>query len=190
MSASSDAPCRSSLSLLSSNSRSHIEVSDLLAPRKAARTEPACRRTALRVGALAPSNHLVADELIVEEISLVLVGVGPDRLLVRVGPRSATVQRIGRGLPGVAIASVKGGSAIHPTVVRFASRTAGCDLALLSLARVRGAKLLWRSGPAASTTMLGARKSRAILNGVSKRQRKRLQRRLKRRYLDAALVAI
>src|SRR5271166_1373063 len=32
MSASSNAPCRSSLSLLSSTSRSHIEVSDLLAP--------------------------------------------------------------------------------------------------------------------------------------------------------------
>jgi hypothetical protein len=34
MSASSNAPCRSSLSLLSSTSRSHIEVSDLLAPGK------------------------------------------------------------------------------------------------------------------------------------------------------------
>ena len=34
MSASSNAPCRSSLSLLSSTSRSHIEVSDLIAPGK------------------------------------------------------------------------------------------------------------------------------------------------------------
>src|SRR5271157_3473235 len=34
MSASRNAPCRSSLSLLSSTSRSHIEVSDLLAPGK------------------------------------------------------------------------------------------------------------------------------------------------------------
>jgi alkanesulfonate monooxygenase SsuD/methylene tetrahydromethanopterin reductase-like flavin-dependent oxidoreductase (luciferase family) len=39
MSASSNAPCRSSLSLLSSASRSAIEVSDLLAPGKRTREE-------------------------------------------------------------------------------------------------------------------------------------------------------
>src|SRR6516225_2160998 len=55
MSASSNAPCRTSLSPLSSTSRSHIEVSDLLEPGKSC-----ANRTCV-------------------QISLVLVGVGHDR---------------------------------------------------------------------------------------------------------------
>src|SRR5271166_631078 len=89
--ASSNAPSRSSLSLLSSTRRSHIEVSDLPGAReKLCEQDLRANVPLLSVGTLAPLNHLGPGELIVEEISLVLVNVGHDRR----APCLRTPQRI------------------------------------------------------------------------------------------------
>ena len=71
--ASSSAPCRSSLSLLSSTSRSHIGKR-LNGPR-----EKLCEQDLrANIPLLSPTDHLGPGELIVEEVSLVLVSVGHD----------------------------------------------------------------------------------------------------------------